>query len=99
MLGIAHDFFATQPIKDADIFVLRGIINDWGTSSAIKILRRLREAAVAGKTKLILIEQIAQYASKYSGIASDIVRPHAPPVPEFLLPNVSSNSRKRKSSF
>lgn len=83
----AHDFFAAQSVKDADVFLLRLVLHDWGTSSAVKILRQLREAAVVGKTKLVLIEQVVKYACKSLDVPGDIKLPTASPVPEFLLPN------------
>jgi hypothetical protein len=56
-----HNFFAPQPIKDADIFLLRYILHDWSNTKPIEILQRLREAAVAGKTKIVVIDGIIQY--------------------------------------
>lgn len=66
-------------------------MHDWSASYGIKILRHLREAAVVGKTKLVLIDQVVQYACKSSGVSSDIKLPVVPPVPEFLLSNVRTN--------
>ena len=57
-----HDFFTPQPVKDADIFLLRYILHDWPNLRAIEILKRLREAAVPGKTRVVVIDGVAQYA-------------------------------------
>jgi len=57
-----RDFFTPQPVKDADIFLLRHILHDWSNSRAIEILKRLREAAVPGKTRMVVIDVIIQYA-------------------------------------
>jgi len=57
----AHDFFAPQPVKDADIFLLRCILHDWSNSKAIEILKRLREVAVPGKTRVVVMDSIIQH--------------------------------------
>lgn len=57
-----HDFFSPQPIKNADIFLLRNILHDWPNAKAVEILRRLREAAIPGKTKLVVVDAIVGYA-------------------------------------
>ena len=36
-----HDFFNTQPIKSADVYILRWILHDWPDPYAVKILRAL----------------------------------------------------------
>jgi len=83
-----HDFFTPQPVKDADLFLLRAITNNWSASYAKKILRNLRDAAVVGKTRLLLIDRILSYACKPPPITDyDIEMPAPQPVPEFLLPN------------
>jgi len=87
----AHDFFKSQPVKNADVFVLRAIIHDWPTAHAIDILKRLREAAVPGKTKLVLMESVHSHPCKSlpTGV-DDIVgiEKLTPSVPEQLLPNL-----------
>ena len=57
-----HDFFSPQPIKNADVFLLRSILRDWSNTKAVEILRQLREAAIPGKTKLVVIDAIVGYA-------------------------------------
>jgi hypothetical protein len=84
-----HNFFDEQPIKDADVFFMRSAIHNWGFSYAVKILRRLREAAVVGKTKLLMIDHIIPYACKTpSDVPESIVLPPEPYVSDLLLPNV-----------
>lgn len=83
-----HNFLSPQPVKDADVFLMRVVIHDWGFSNAVKILRNLRDAAVVGKTKLVLVEQVVKCACKEGSVASDIKLPETPAVPDFLLPNV-----------
>ncbi|KAF9779280.1 O-methyltransferase [Thelephora terrestris] len=58
----AHDFFIPQPVKDADVFLLRYLLHDWSNAKAIEILERLREVAVIGKTKVIVVDGLIQYA-------------------------------------
>ena len=57
-----HSFFTPQPVKDADIFLLRYVLHDWSNAKAIEILKLLREVAVPGKTKVVVIDGIIQYA-------------------------------------
>ncbi|KAJ7146171.1 S-adenosyl-L-methionine-dependent methyltransferase [Mycena epipterygia] len=59
----AHDFFSPQPIKNADVFMLRYICHDWSDSYAIKILKHLREAAQS-TTKLVILERIVSFICK-----------------------------------
>ena len=97
----AHDFFAPQPVNDADIFLLRGILHDWSSSKAIEILKRLREVAVPGKTRVVVIDAIIQHAcavdrkqiGREAGIAFEGF--DVSEVPAGLLPNLGrSDARK-----
>ena len=91
----AHNFFSPQPIKDADIFILRYVLHDWPNTKAIEILKRLREAAVVGKTRVVVVDGVIQYAcavdrKKIHG-AEDIVfegSGEKSEVPAGLLPNL-----------
>ena len=58
----AHDFFTPQPVNDADIFLFRYTLHDWPNTKAIEILKRLREVAIPGKTKVVVIDGVIQYA-------------------------------------
>ena len=57
-----HDFFSRQPVNDADIFLIRYTLHNWSNAKTIEILKRLREAAVPGKTKVVIIDGLIQYA-------------------------------------
>ncbi|KAF5312469.1 hypothetical protein D9619_003732 [Psilocybe cf. subviscida] len=59
----AHDFFTTQPVKNASVFILKHIIHNWPDAYASKILMRLREAAQKD-TKLILIDNLVSFACR-----------------------------------
>jgi len=50
---LEHDFFAEQPIKDADVYFLRWILHDWADKYAIKVLRALIPALKKGAKILI----------------------------------------------
>ena len=39
-----HSFFDPQPVKDADIYVLRMILHDWPHDEAMTILRNIHDA-------------------------------------------------------
>lgn len=36
---MAHDFFATQPVADADVYLFSQIFHDWSDKYVVKILR------------------------------------------------------------
>lgn len=51
--GMAHDFLTPQPIKGADIYLLRWILHDWSDLYCIKILRNLIPALKNGAKVVI----------------------------------------------
>lgn len=82
---LAHDFFSPQPIKDADIFLLRTILHDWSDKYALQILRHLRAAATP-TTRLLVLDQILSYACPDDSLQTiPGVATSRPPAP--LLPN------------
>jgi len=91
--ALVHDFLTPQPVKDADLFFLRMIMHDWGHPYAVEILRHLRDAAIPGKTRLLLVDQVVKHSCKDSyGTTSEIELPADPPIPEGLLPNLGRAS-------
>ncbi|KLO10090.1 S-adenosyl-L-methionine-dependent methyltransferase [Schizopora paradoxa] len=56
----AHSFFDEQPIKDASVFFLKHVFHDWSDAYALKILRRLRDAATPS-TRLFVLDRIIPY--------------------------------------
>ncbi|KAF1843483.1 S-adenosyl-L-methionine-dependent methyltransferase [Cucurbitaria berberidis CBS 394.84] len=52
-----HDFFAPQPVKDADVYFFRFILHDWPTKYCIKILQALIPALKRG-ARVILMDAI-----------------------------------------
>ena len=58
---LVHDFFTPQPIKDAAIFYLRGVLLDWPDEVGLGILRNLRDAATPA-TRLVVQDIIASHA-------------------------------------
>ena len=61
---LAHDFFTPQTVKGAEVYLMKYIIHDWSDEYAVKILRRLREAADPQKTRLVTIDRAVQYACR-----------------------------------
>ncbi|KAJ5721473.1 O-methyltransferase family 2 [Penicillium malachiteum] len=53
----AHDFFQEQPVKDADIYLLRHVLHDWSNTYARKILKALIPALKPG-AKIILNDRV-----------------------------------------
>lgn len=52
-----HDFFRQQPIKAAEVYLLRWILHDWSDSYAILILRALIPALIHS-SKVIICEHV-----------------------------------------
>ena len=50
---MAHDFFEQQPVKDADVYLLRWILHDWSDEYATKIMRSLTPAMKQGARILV----------------------------------------------
>lgn len=80
-----HDFFAEQPVKNADVFLMRNILHDWPDKYCIAILQRLREAA-APSTRLVIVDSLVAYACTEETV-KDIPGAQRPICPEPLLPN------------
>lgn len=92
-LHAGHDFFAPQPIKDADIFLMRFISHDWPDRHVKTILSQLR-ASAQPTTKLLIMDNIVPYACPTSSEFPDIPGSEIPPVPSPLLPNLGiANAR------
>ena len=51
----AHDFFAEQPVKGAEVYFFRSVLHDWPDAYALKILRNLIPALKLG-AKVVLNE-------------------------------------------
>jgi len=62
-----HDFFEDQPVRDADVFLLRWILHDWSDEYAIRILRALVPAMKRG-TRVLIHEYIVPEPSEDSYI-------------------------------
>ncbi|KAK0199957.1 S-adenosyl-L-methionine-dependent methyltransferase [Desarmillaria ectypa] len=80
-----HDFFESQPIQAADVYLVRWIMHDWNDSLCISILKRLREAA-GPSTKLLIVDALMSYACRDS-FASGIPGAEKPLPPKPLLEN------------
>jgi hypothetical protein len=51
---MVHDFFKEQPIKDADVYLLRWILHNWPDKYCIQILNALVPALKPGSRVLIM---------------------------------------------
>lgn len=52
-----HDFFTPQPVKDADIYLLRMIIHDWADADAVKILKEITKAMKEG-SRIVIMDMV-----------------------------------------
>ncbi|GIJ86455.1 hypothetical protein Asppvi_005344 [Aspergillus pseudoviridinutans] len=50
----SHDFFTPQPVRDADVYLLRMILHDWPREEAQKILSHLAAALRPGARILVM---------------------------------------------
>ncbi|KAJ7691351.1 O-methyltransferase [Mycena rosella] len=89
-----HDFFTAQPLTNVAVFLLRWIMHDWADSSAIQILRHLREAA-APQTKLVTVDIILPYTCRDTCITDLIPGAARSPAPQPLLPNMGAASNMK----
>jgi SAM-dependent methyltransferase len=51
---MVHDFFKEQPIKDADVYMLRWILHNWPDKYCIQILNALVPALKPGSRVLVM---------------------------------------------
>jgi 6-hydroxytryprostatin B O-methyltransferase len=54
----AHDFFIEQPVKDADVYLLRQILHDWADESAIRILKGIVPALQKRGSRILIMDQV-----------------------------------------
>jgi 6-hydroxytryprostatin B O-methyltransferase len=50
----AHNFFDPQPVRDADVYLLRMILHDWAFADSVRILTHLAEALKPGARIIIM---------------------------------------------
>lgn len=53
-----HSFFEPQPIKDADVYLLRMIIHDWPDADALKILTHLRDSLKKPGARILIMDTV-----------------------------------------
>ncbi|KAI0939258.1 hypothetical protein AcW1_004349 [Taiwanofungus camphoratus] len=54
---VAHNFFAEQPVKGADVYLLRYILHDWPDDECVTILTGLRQA-MGTNSRILIADQI-----------------------------------------
>ena len=54
----AHDFAQTQPVRGADIYLLRMILHDWPDGEAAKILRNIVAAMDKAGSRLLIMDTV-----------------------------------------
>ncbi|KLO06095.1 S-adenosyl-L-methionine-dependent methyltransferase [Schizopora paradoxa] len=81
-----HNFFESEPIKNADVYMLKFIIHDWSNKYSHIILKRLREAA-APHSRLIIVDKIIPYICPPSEVNEDVSVPGVwkPELPEPIV--------------
>lgn len=56
---VPHDFFSEQPIKGADMYILRHIMHDWADDECVTILKSLR-GAMASESLVLIADNVMQ---------------------------------------
>jgi hypothetical protein len=67
--GMVHDFLTPQPVKGADVYLLRWILHDWSDKYSITILRSLIPALKQGAK--VIINDVCIPEPGQLGIAAD----------------------------
>ncbi|KAF5335811.1 hypothetical protein D9611_009636 [Ephemerocybe angulata] len=83
-----HDFFESQPVRNASVFLLKQVIHDWSDKDAVRILSGLREASQP-TTKLVIIDCLINHACSMAQLGEHSSIPGAIPreAPLPLLAN------------
>ncbi|MCJ1400517.1 hypothetical protein MMC11_003723 [Xylographa trunciseda] len=58
VMRMEHDFFMSQPVKDARAYYFRNIFHNWPDSSCLKILENTALAMKRGYSKLLMFEWV-----------------------------------------
>ncbi|KAJ7191645.1 S-adenosyl-L-methionine-dependent methyltransferase [Mycena pura] len=82
----AFDFHDPQPVKNADVFMLRYIAHNWNDVVFPKILQNLRDVAQP-TTQLVIIEKILSLATAPGSEVANTPGAHGPQASAPLLPN------------
>jgi 6-hydroxytryprostatin B O-methyltransferase len=53
-----HDFTHPQPVRGADVYLLRMILHDWPDEEAVKILRSIVAAMEKPKSRLLIMDTV-----------------------------------------
>ncbi|KAI1367012.1 S-adenosyl-L-methionine-dependent methyltransferase [Xylaria arbuscula] len=53
----AHDFFTPNPVKDADVYWLRGILHDWSDDYCIEILKSIK-VSMGPKSRILICDPV-----------------------------------------
>ncbi|KAI1074870.1 S-adenosyl-L-methionine-dependent methyltransferase [Whalleya microplaca] len=67
--GMAHDFLTPQPVKGADVYLLRWILHDWSDKYCVKILQSLVSGLKTGAK--VVVNDICIPEPGQLGIAAD----------------------------
>lgn len=53
-----HNFFNQQPVKGADVYILRQILHNWSFDDAVKILSNIVPAMNAGRSRIAIMDSV-----------------------------------------
>ncbi|RYP31586.1 hypothetical protein DL767_005695 [Monosporascus sp. MG133] len=80
---VPHDFFQSNPVKNADVYFVRNVIHDWSDSYCISILSNLR-AAMGPQSRVLIADQVMN---------TTLGSPELKSAPEPLLANYGNYVR------
>ncbi|KAI0970197.1 S-adenosyl-L-methionine-dependent methyltransferase [Xylaria arbuscula] len=69
---MTHDFFAEQPIREADVYLYRACLHNWSDKYAVRILRALIPALKVGARVLLNDVVVSGPEEMSPGAASDV---------------------------
>lgn len=65
-----HDFFQANPVKGAEVYLLRWILHNWPNEACVRILSAVR--ASMGPRSRLLIAQVFKYSLRLRLIVEDL---------------------------
>ncbi|KAG6883309.1 hypothetical protein C0993_006877 [Termitomyces sp. T159_Od127] len=86
-----HDFFTSQPVTNASVFILKHILHNWSDLHCYQILKALRAAATPD-TRLVVVDSIVAHACHdptiEQGLNSGYKEAPTPLLPNYGAANV-----------
>lgn len=86
---VPHNMFEEQPIKDADVYLLRYVLHDWGDKYCIDIIRNLVPALKRGAR--IVVQDHVLPEPGTMGLLQEMQMRYVPTIPTHFVLNWRAN--------